>query len=59
MDHDIAKRRSEIEAQLAKGPGELKQLRQRVIAARDRLQGQLEQAYKAVAQAQADERAAT
>jgi hypothetical protein len=59
VDHDIAKRRSEIEALLAKGPGELKQLRQRIITARDRLQGQLEQAYKAVAQAQADERAAT
>jgi len=58
VDHDIAKRRSELETLLAKGPGELKQLRQRIIAARGRLQEQLEKALMDVAQAQADERAA-
>ena len=58
VDHDIAKRRAEIEALLSEGPGELKQLRQRILAARVRLTEKLEQAYKDVAQAQADERAA-
>jgi hypothetical protein len=59
VDQDIAKRRGEIEALLSKGPGELKGLRQRIIAARGQLQDQLEKAYMDVAQAQADERAAT
>ena len=58
VDHEIAKRRAEIELLLSKGPGELKELRQRIIAARVRLQDQLEKAYVDVAQAQADERAA-
>jgi DNA-binding helix-hairpin-helix protein with protein kinase domain len=58
VDHEIAKRRAEIELLLSKGPGELKELRRRIIAARGRLQGQLEKAYLDVAQAQADERAA-
>lgn len=58
VDHDIAKRRAEIELLLSKGPGELKGLRQRTIAARGRLQDQLEKALRDVAQAQADERAA-
>jgi DNA-binding helix-hairpin-helix protein with protein kinase domain len=59
VDHDIAKRRGEIELLLSKGPGDLKGLRQRIIAARGQLQEQLEKAYMDVAQAQADERAAT
>jgi DNA-binding helix-hairpin-helix protein with protein kinase domain len=58
VDRDIAKRRTEIEALLSKGPTELSGLRRRIIAARGRLQDQLEQALKDVAQAQADERAA-
>jgi DNA-binding helix-hairpin-helix protein with protein kinase domain len=58
VDREIAKRRAEIEALLSKGPSELKDLRRRIIAARRRLQEQLEQALKDVAQAQADERAA-
>ena len=58
VDQEIAKRRSEIEALLSKGPSELNSLRLRIIAARGRLQDQLEQALKDVAQAQADERAA-
>ena len=49
--------RKTFELLLSKGPGELKQLRQRIIAARGRLQDQLENAYMDVAQAQADERA--
>jgi DNA-binding helix-hairpin-helix protein with protein kinase domain len=59
VDQEIAKRRVEIEALLSKGPAELNGMRQRIIAARGRLQHQLEQALKDVAQAQADERAAT
>jgi len=59
VDHEIAKRRVEIESLLSKGPSELNGMRQRIIAARGRLQDQLEQALKDVAQAQADERAAT
>jgi len=59
VDHEIAKRRSEIEALLAKGPSELNDFRRRIIAARGRLQNQLEKALMDVAQAQADERAAT
>ncbi len=58
VDLEIAKRRAELEALLSKGPAELKDLRRRIIAARGRLQGQLEQAMKDVAQTQADERAA-
>ena len=58
VDRDIAKRRTEIEALLSKGPTELNGLRRRIIAARGRLQEQLEQALRDVAQAQADERAA-
>ncbi len=58
VDRDIAKRRIEIEALLSKGPTELNGLRRRIIAARGRLQEQLEQALRDVAQAQADERAA-
>jgi DNA-binding helix-hairpin-helix protein with protein kinase domain len=58
VDHEVAKRRAEIELLLSKGPGELKELRRRIIAARGQLQGQLEKAYLDVAQAQADERAA-
>lgn len=58
VDRDIAKRRAEIELLLSKGPGELKDLGRRIIAARGRLQGQLEKACMDVAQAQADERAA-
>jgi DNA-binding helix-hairpin-helix protein with protein kinase domain len=59
VDHEIAKRRGEIEVLLAKGPSELNDLRRRIIAARGRLQDQLEKALMDVAQAQADERAAT
>jgi DNA-binding helix-hairpin-helix protein with protein kinase domain len=55
---EIAKRRVEIEALLSRGPSELSNLRRQTIAARGRLQDQLEQALKDVAQAQADERAA-
>jgi len=58
VDQEIAKRRVEIEALLSKGPSELNGMRQQIIAARGRLQYQLEQALKDVAQAQADERAA-
>ncbi len=58
VDHEIAKRRGEIEALLSKGPSELNDLRRRIIAARGRLQDQLETALMDVAQAQADERAA-
>ncbi len=58
VDRDIAKRRGEIEALLSKGPSELNDLRRRIIAARGRLQDQLEKALMDVAQAQADERAA-
>jgi DNA-binding helix-hairpin-helix protein with protein kinase domain len=58
VDHDIAKRRVEIEALLSKGPSELNNLRRRIIAARGRLQDQLEKALIDVAQAHADERAA-
>lgn len=57
VDHDIAKRRAEVELRLSKGPGELKELRRRIIAARERLQDQLEKAYRNLAQAQADESA--
>ena len=59
VDHEIAKRRAEIEALLSKGPSELNGLRRRIVAARGRLQDQLEKALMDVAQAQADERAAT
>jgi DNA-binding helix-hairpin-helix protein with protein kinase domain len=59
VDHDIAKRRGEIEALLSQGPSALKSLRRRIVAARGRLQNQLEKALMDVAQAQADERAAT
>src|SRR5208282_3628662 len=58
VDREIAKRRAEIEALLSKGPSELNDLRRRIIAARGRLQDQLENALMEVAQAQADERAA-
>jgi DNA-binding helix-hairpin-helix protein with protein kinase domain len=58
VDRDIAKRRAEIEALLSKGPSELNDLQRRIIAARGRLQDQLEKALMDVAQAQADERAA-
>ena len=58
VDHEIAKRQAEIEALLSKGPSELNDLRRRIIAARGRLQDQLEKALMDVAQAQADERAA-
>jgi DNA-binding helix-hairpin-helix protein with protein kinase domain len=58
VDRELAKRRVEIEVLLSKGPVELKVLRQRIVAARGRLQGQLEQAWVDMAQAQADERAA-
>jgi DNA-binding helix-hairpin-helix protein with protein kinase domain len=58
VDHEIAKRRVEIEALLSKGPSELNNLRRGIIAARGRLQDQLEKALMDVAQAQADERAA-
>jgi hypothetical protein len=59
VDREIAKRRAEIEALLFKGPSELNDLRRRIVAARGRLQDQLEKALMDVAQAQADERAAT
>jgi DNA-binding helix-hairpin-helix protein with protein kinase domain len=58
VDRDIAKRRAEIEVLLSKAPAELSGLRRRIIAARGRLQDQLEKALMDVAQAQADERAA-
>jgi DNA-binding helix-hairpin-helix protein with protein kinase domain len=58
VDNAIAKRRTEIEQLLAKGPAELKLLRTRILASRSRLQSQLEQALTEVAQAQADESAA-
>jgi DNA-binding helix-hairpin-helix protein with protein kinase domain len=58
VDRDIAKRQAEIELLLSKGPGELNELCRRIIAARGRLQGELEKACMDVAQAQADERAA-
>jgi DNA-binding helix-hairpin-helix protein with protein kinase domain len=58
VDMEIAKRRVEIEALLSKGPSELNSLRRQTIAARGRLQEQLEQAWKDVEQAQANERAA-
>jgi DNA-binding helix-hairpin-helix protein with protein kinase domain len=57
VDRDLAKRRAEIEALLSKGPSELNDLRRRIIAARGRLQVQLEKALMDVAQAQADESA--
>jgi DNA-binding helix-hairpin-helix protein with protein kinase domain len=58
VDRGIAQRRGEIEALLSKGPSELHNLRLKIISARTRLQYQLEQALKEVAQAQADESAA-
>jgi hypothetical protein len=58
VDRDIVRRRGEIEGLLSKGPSELNVARQRVIAARGRLQDQLEKALMDVAQAQADESAA-
>jgi DNA-binding helix-hairpin-helix protein with protein kinase domain len=58
VDRDLAKRRLELEAILSKGPSELTLLRTRIVAARGRLQSQLEKALMDVAQAQADERAA-
>jgi DNA-binding helix-hairpin-helix protein with protein kinase domain len=58
IDRDLAKRRAEIELMLTKGPGELREVRQRIVAARTRLQSQLEKAAVDVAQAQADETAA-
>lgn len=58
VDKEIAKRRAEIELLLSKGPGELKELSRRIVAARGRLHFELEQAYMDVAQTQADERAA-
>jgi hypothetical protein len=58
VDHEIAKRRVEIEVLLSRSPAELNALRGRIIAARDQLQGQLEKAFQDVAQAQADELAA-
>lgn len=59
VDRDLAQRRAEIEALLSKGPPELHNLRLKITAARARLQHQLEQALMDVAQAQADESAAT
>ena len=59
VDRDLAKRRAELESLLTNGPVELHNLRQRIIAARGRLQAQLEKALQEVAQAQADESAAT
>lgn len=59
VDQELTKRRAEIELLLSKGPGELKYLSQGIIAARGRLQDQLEKAAMEAAQAQADERAAT
>jgi DNA-binding helix-hairpin-helix protein with protein kinase domain len=58
VDHSIAKRRAEIETLLRKGPSELRNLQRHIVAARGRLQGELETALRDVAQAQADERAA-
>jgi|SRR5690242_4620832 len=58
LDQNIAKRRAEIETLLSKGPAELRGLRRRIVASRGRLQSELEQALRDVAQAQADERAA-
>ena len=55
VDAEIAKRRKEIEALLSRGPGDLKELRRRVVAARSRLQGPMEAAAEAAAQAQVDE----
>ena len=57
IDRDLAKRRAEIELILSRGPGELRDLRQRITAARSWLEGQLERAWVDLAQAQADERA--
>jgi DNA-binding helix-hairpin-helix protein with protein kinase domain len=59
VDRDLAKRRTEIESLLSKGPPQLHHLRLNIIAARARLQSQLEKALMDVAQAQADESAAT
>lgn len=59
VDQELTKRRAEIELLLSKGPGELKYLSKGIIAARGRLQDQLEKAAMEAAQAQADERAAT
>jgi DNA-binding helix-hairpin-helix protein with protein kinase domain len=58
VDQEIAKRRAEIELLLSKGPAELQVSRQRIVAARVRLEDQLEKASLDLAQAQADERAA-
>jgi DNA-binding helix-hairpin-helix protein with protein kinase domain len=58
VDQELAKRRGEIEALLSKAPGELKELRRKIVAARGQLRELLEQAMKDVAQAQADELAA-
>jgi len=55
---EIAKRRADIELALSKGPGELRVISRHIVAARGRLQGQLEKALIEVAQTQADERAA-
>jgi DNA-binding helix-hairpin-helix protein with protein kinase domain len=57
VDRNIAKQRAEIEALLSEGPSELNAIRRRTIAARGRLQGEMEKALIDVAQAQADERA--
>jgi DNA-binding helix-hairpin-helix protein with protein kinase domain len=58
VDQEIAKRRSEIEKLLSRGPAELNALRGRIIAMRGQLQDLLEKACQDVAQAQADERVA-
>lgn len=57
VDREIAKRRAVIEGLLSKGPNQLSDLRRSILAARGRLQDQLEKATMDVAQAQADERA--
>jgi DNA-binding helix-hairpin-helix protein with protein kinase domain len=59
VDQELGKRRAQLEALLSKGPAELTDLRRRILAARGRLQDQLEKVLMDVAQAQADERAAS
>jgi len=58
VDQEITKRRTEIELQLSRGHLELAEVRRRTVLARTHLQDQLQKAWREMAQAQANARAA-
>jgi DNA-binding helix-hairpin-helix protein with protein kinase domain len=58
IDQDIAKRRSEIEILLTRGPVELAEINRRIMNARVALRDQLQKAWTDWTQAQADVKAA-